>query len=696
MKIQILLPTVFFILAIQYQGVSRDTIRKAEYRDTVLLAEEVEEITIATFHAPFNFLNTPAPIQIIIPEALETGSAFTPVEALNQVPGILMHHGTLSTNRLTIRGIGSRTPYATNKVKAYFGEIPITGGDGATALEDIENRFIQRIEIIKGPSSSLYGAGLGGVILFYPKSFKNNTIENQTTRASFNTWKNTLSAGFNHKKLNTYLLGSVLNSDGYRENNNTNRVNFMLHSEYALSNRIIFQALLKMTKMKAFIPSSIDLTTYLESPQKAATNWKDVRGYEAYSKGQVGLSAKIHSNKLDKISLAAFGSVKNTDELRPFNLLQEDSEYFGWRGYIQKIWHAGDVKIAMTSGIEFFRENYRWSTRMKKEMQELLSDNLEKRSYENLFLQMETNFRETLYLSTGLNGNFTRFRYTDRIPENGDLSGRHAYPPVISPRLGANYHFSKKLTFFGNISHGFSTPSFEETLLPEGEINAGIQPESGWNTEAGIRVDLNGTFRATVSYYRMYIKNLLVARRTGEDAYVGVNAGRSIHPGLEADIKWIVFNPHSFPSLSLNGNITAANYRFQEFNDQGNDYSGNLLPGTSRITWLAAGKIRFSKNMDIRGWHRHTGKMPVNDSNSTFTKPSGLTNIEIRYSQTVGKVRFELKTGVENIFDVKHISMLAVNAPSFGNAMPRYYYPGHPRNYFLSLQLSFNGLSTQH
>jgi iron complex outermembrane receptor protein len=134
---------------------------------------------------------------------------------------------------------------------------------------------------------------LGGVILFYPKSFKNNTIENQTTRASFNTWKNTLSAGFNHKKLNTYLLGSVLNSDGYRENNNTNRVNFMLHSEYALSNRIIFQALLKMTKMKAFIPSSIDLTTYLESPQKAATNWKDVRGYEAYSKGQVGLSAKF-------------------------------------------------------------------------------------------------------------------------------------------------------------------------------------------------------------------------------------------------------------------------------------------------------------------------------------------------------------------------------------------------------------------
>ena len=76
---------------------------------------------------------------------------------LNRIPGILMHHGTFNTNRLTIRGIGSRTPYSTNKIKAYLGEIPLTSGDGETVLEDLENSSIQRVEIIKGPSSSLYG-----------------------------------------------------------------------------------------------------------------------------------------------------------------------------------------------------------------------------------------------------------------------------------------------------------------------------------------------------------------------------------------------------------------------------------------------------------------------------------------------------------------------------------------------------------
>src|SRR5690554_2946896 len=133
------------------------------------LSEKIDEVTVTAFRTPYNLLNIPAPVNLISPAQLEAGSALTPVEALNQVPGVLMHHGTLSTNRLTIRGIGSRSPYGSNKVKAYWGEIPLTGGDGETVLEDLENYAIQRIEVIKGPSSSLYGAGLGGTILFQPK-----------------------------------------------------------------------------------------------------------------------------------------------------------------------------------------------------------------------------------------------------------------------------------------------------------------------------------------------------------------------------------------------------------------------------------------------------------------------------------------------------------------------------------------------
>ncbi len=661
-----------------------DTVSNAN-QDRVALFGAIEKITVTAFRTPYHLRNTPAPVHLITPRQMESGSAFTPVEALNQVPGILMHHGTLATNRLTIRGIGSRTPYATNKIKAYFGEIPLTSGDGETTLEDLENASIQRVEIIKGPSSSLYGAGLGGTLLFHPKSVLDDFVRYQSAFGSFNTYKNTLLAGIHQERMNILALGSILNSQGFRENSATNRLNLLLHSGFTISKKVNLTALVQVTKMKAFIPSSVDLNTFLESPEKAASNWLAIRGFEAYTKGQAGLSLDISPTHQSKISLAAFGSFRNAEEPRPFNLLLEETNYMGWRGYYQNRWMGDKARITLTTGAELFREKYHWSTRSNEQPEALLSDNREKRAYENLFIQTESDFRNHFFLSAGINVNLTRFNYLDSYSADGDKSGKRAYRPVISPRLGANYRISNAVSVFGNISHGFSTPSFEETLLPEGQINPDIKPESGWNLEAGMRAGWDNRLHATISYYRIYVKNLLVARRTGEDAYVGVNAGKSIHPGLETELKWMVYNPGNFPSLTINGNATLSEYRFLDFKDRENDYSENLLPGTTRTTWLLAAEFHPSTTIGIRAWHRFTGKMAVNDANTGFSDPYGLTSLELKYLGSIRAMNVEIKTGVQNIFNVNHAAMLAVNAPAFGTAPPRYYYPGNPRNYFISL-----------
>ena len=654
-------------------------------KDTTALSGKIEEVTVTAFRTPYNLLNTPAPVNLITPLQLEMGSAFTPVEALNEVPGIIMQHGTFNTNRLTIRGIGSRTPYGTNKIKAYFGEIPLTSGDGETTLEDLENSAIKRIEIIKGPSSSLFGAGLGGVILFHPKTVVKDFVQNRTTAGSFATIKNTLSAGVIEKKLNIYALGSLLKSNGYRANNHTNRANALVNAQYSFSDNINLQVLLKTTKMKAYIPSSLDLPTFQNHPEQAASNWAAIKGYEDYLNGQAGISLNIFTPKDEKISVATFGSFRNADELRPFNLLKESSDYIGWRGYVQKAISGDHFKITFTSGLEFFREKYNWSTWSNDNVSEILSDNQEKRSYENLFFQMESSFYARLFVSAGINGNLTRFDYTDNFLTNGDQSGNHSYEPVISPRIGLNYLFTPQFSIFGNLSHGFSTPTFEETLLPAGEINPNIKPETGWNAEMGLRAIFSDQLKATVSYYRIYIRNLLVARRTGEDAYIGVNAGKSLHPGLEAEIRWSVLQPAHYPSLVLYGNTTIANYHFQDFVDNGNNYSGNNLPGTAKTTWLLGADFGLTKNINMNAWSRFVGKMPVDDSNSAYSDGYTVSNLEMKYNGKIKIFDFELKGGIQNIFDVKYVAMLAVNAPSFGGSLPRYYYPGNPRNYFVSL-----------
>src|SRR5690606_3600409 len=115
------------------------------------------------------------------------------------------------------------------------------------------------------------------------------------------------------------------------------------------------------------------------------------------------------------------------------------------------------------------------------------------------------------------------------------------------------------------------------------------------------------------------------------------------------------------------------------------DYSGNNLPGTSKTTFFALANFNPTSNLNINLWYRFADKMPVNDANSTYSDAYGITNFETRFSGKLNNFKFELKGGIQNIFDIQYASMLAVNAPAFGNSQARFYYPGNPRNYFVSV-----------
>jgi len=120
---------------------------------------------------------------------IESLPSQSPQNLYNNIPGLYMHAGALNTNRITIRGIGSRSPFSTTKIKAYLNDIPLTNGIGETNLEDLNLGIIDNINIYKGPSASRHGASLGGLI-HYRTVFDNdsgNTFNSDISYGSFNT-----------------------------------------------------------------------------------------------------------------------------------------------------------------------------------------------------------------------------------------------------------------------------------------------------------------------------------------------------------------------------------------------------------------------------------------------------------------------------------------------------------------------------
>ncbi|WP_423127535.1 TonB-dependent receptor [Gaoshiqia sp. Z1-71] len=650
----------------------------------------LDEITVQAFRYEHPLIETPGAVSLISAGQLRQTPGQSIASVISMAPGVLMQSGSLNTNRLSIRGMGSRSPYASNKVRAYFEDIPLTNGVGETTIEDLDLHFISGLEIIKGPASGYYGSGLGGTLLFHAPKADRNILLTESTLSSFNTQLHRANLSLANKKLQQAFYAEQLTSKGYRENNQTDRTNFSYIGKLCAGQHLL-NLIAAYTDLMAYIPSSIDREVFNHSPKQAAANWAAIRGYEDYRKLMAGLSVQSDWKNELTTRFSLFAHTRENDELRPFNTLDENNNYIGGRWVVEKKMRLSDRELKLTIGNESFFERYNWSTYANegRERGNLLSNNQEKRRYINLFTQAQYALSARLNLVTGLNVNQTSYRYQDRFLTDGDQSARHRFDRVISPRLAFNYALRPQSALYGTLSHGFSPPSLEETLMPDGQRNTGIKPESGWNYELGSRgVFMNGLFY-DISVYYMQVKNLLVARRTAEDAFIGVNAGKTAHPGLEYALKYrFLQTRHTSHQLSINGSFTP--HYFVDFVDEEADYSDNDLTGVPRHQLNLTAGSNFKKNLQISLQYSYVGAMPLRDDASVYSDAYQLFHLTGSYKKQWKQLELDLSGAVYNLTDTRYASMVLINASAFGNQLPRYYYPGLPRNFSARIRLSYS------
>lgn len=659
--------------------------------EPVILDELV--VFAAPYHRAISELYQQIPSAINIEAAQLNLDEQTNIAAtLNRVPGVYMHSGALNTNRITVRGIGSRNLFGTAKIRAFLDEIPLTNGVGETNLEDIDFSLIDNVDIVKGPTSSAYGAGLGGVIRLNPDWENEGTSFNlSNTIGSYNLQRNVLQYKYGADNFNMRVGLNRTHSDGYRDNSEYDRLGLFALGNFKKENyQLTF--LLNHIDLKAFIPSSLNETDYLNEPQKAAFTWAQVRGFEDYTRTLMGVSYKSDWTATLTNTTSLFTTQFRSYESRPFNILRENIGSLGGRTkFRQTLLGSNYIEL----GAEYFNENYDWTTNMTDggELQELLSDNTENREYLNTFLQTKWFIQSNLSFTAGLNFNTTNYQLTDLfVADSIDISGDYSFESIWSPFLSLYYYPNWQnldVSFYGIASHGFAPPTLEETLTPDGAINPDIQPERGWNFEMGSRGALSdGKLLYNISIYSMQIRDLLVARRTDFDQFVGINAGKTIHNGLELSLSAdLNYGEWSFQPFF---NYTFSDYTFDEFIDGEQDFSGNELTGTARH--IASAGVLFNCN----GWYGNLNyqlvdQMPLRDDNSLYSEAYDLLNTKIGYQFKLGEDwAIDAAVGVNNIWDEKYASMILINAGSFGGAAPRYFYPGLPRNYYGSLRVSYN------
>ena len=601
------------------------------------------------------------------------------INSLNQVTGVYSHSAGYNTNRITIRGMGSRSPYSTNKIKSYLNNIPLSNGVGETTIEDFGIDILDQIEINKGPNSSIYGSGLGGnIILKTSKNFE-KTFKIKSIFKSFNTYQNSISVSRKINRLNLLLNFEKLKSDGYRDNNTYDNNRFFASVNYEINEDYGIDFIHFYNSADALIPSSLSLENFINNPSSAAFSWRNVEGGEDYNRSLTGLTFNSKKNKYSS-STTLFYKTFNNDENRPFNYLIEDSDSYGFR-------HIGKFPLNsfdFSYGLEYSNENYLFSTwdEYGSNNQSIISQQTQNRKNYNYFLQLDKSFKNS-FLTVGIGSNKINYDWVDET-ESTSLS--YNTKTIISPRISYNHNLDK-ISIFGNISHGFSSPNIDETLDENGVVNPDIKPETGWNYELGLIGSTNdNSLSYNLGLYFMDIKNLLVAQRTSFDTFTGVNAGRTTHPGLEATVNFPLFRGKNLTITSSN-NFSRYWYIFKDFNNRGTDYSKNKLTGVPSHTIYSKIMINL-KNYLAQISFQNVGKIPMNDSNELFTDSYSVIDLKLSRLYSIKNLGINISTGINNLFDTRYASGIVINARGFGGRDPRFYYPGLPRNYFISLSIS--------
>lgn len=649
--------------------------------DTIVL---LDEVAVVAYRVSGRLHTLPGSLEVLNSDDLLISNGTQLATAINTLPGVNMQTGTLTTSRIVIRGMGSRTPYNTNRIRAYLNDIPLTGSDGVSTPEEIDLLSLEKIEIIKGPSSALYGSGLGGSINMYSPEKKLNEGNINAQYESFNTWKTHLSGTVNIGKANIWGNVSQLMSDGYRENNNYRRTSFMSTAKWNYLWGSLHATLL-LIDVDGGIPSSIGKSLLENNPAAAAPNWKAIEGFKKYAKGVMAISLTNNLNAQLTNQVAVFTRWNNNYEKRPFNNLDDQSLGGGIRNKLT----YRTLNADLVFGTELLTEQYKWELSQDST---LINVNSERRNQINLFAIGF--YRPTKKLNISLAGaiNYISYKLKDLYSANGDQSGTRKFPVIFSPRFGINYAFDDHFALFGSIGHGFSMPSPEETLLPAGDVNPDIKPEMGVQYETGARLNmLNKAFEIEGIFYWIELKDLLITKRITEDIFTGMNAGQTRHRGLELTIRNRWFDYNNFPGrLSSIISYTRSINKFIDFNDNGTSYNGNHLPGIPDRQLNLQLKWNALKIIELTSQFQYSGDQYITDNNSLKYNDYYLVNLKISSQLKFKKSGvMTLYAGLNNLSDTRYASMLVVNALGINNAEPRYYYPGLPRHGFAGIQFRF-------
>jgi iron complex outermembrane receptor protein len=670
-------------------GQSADTIIN---RITPINLGEVEITAYPLLHPEFRH---PSSTEHLNKKEINSVDGESVTQLVNRKPGIRMEERSPGSYRFSIRGSLLRSPFGIRNIKFYIDNYPFTDGGGNTYLNILDKNSFQSISILKGPEGSFFGANTGGTVILNTSNINDSDKINLSIfYSSFNTLYSGANATLNSNKSHSEILISSYLSEGYRIQSKMQRLSFFISHNIKLNHRDSIGLIGLLSKINYETPGGLNLMQADSNPEMARPASGNFRGAEDQKAGienitflgGVSLRRKVGPKGVNKTNL----SFSHTEFKNPFitNFETRTENTVSARIFLQNYLSVGNKEIQWTVGGEgqvTQSEIKNYGNRFGEKDTIQSSDLI---TYEQgfAFTGLSMHLFEKLLgeFSSSINGAFLSYNSNlDTIPKPEN----RIFPFQFVPRISLIYFFTDHANIRISAAKGYSLPTLSEIRPSTNIISKTLNPEYGWNYEAGLRIrNHSGKWSLSLTAFYFRLNDAIVRRIDPDDNEYFVNAGGTLQPGVEIAFNLVLYSSQNnlLRNISISSSFTNNKFSFTNYSIGEKDFSNNKLTGVPEDVVSNELNFTFSKEIKLSFYHYYCGELPLNDDNSIFADSYNIFNVRVEKTFSLKRIQISFKGEARNILNEFYSSGNDLNA-----AGGRYYNPAALRNYMAGLEVRF-------
>ena len=644
------------------------------------------------------------------------------------VTGVQMNRRSAGGGQqLNIRGYGNGTRgtrgissnFDGQGYKVYLNGIPLTDAEGITTMDDIDYSSIGNVEVVKGPAGTLYGLAIAGAInLTSEKAEKGKTsLTQQILMGDYGTrrFTTTLKAGTDKSSL--LVNYGNQQTDGYTIHNASKKDFVNVIADLQPNQKNSFSIYAGYSNSYDQRSGELTVSQFNNNDYSGNPDYIKRDGHSNVVSFRTGISHVYTHSQNVSISSTVYGIGFNSNASSAAGWTDKNAINYGLRSAINtKFPLTDEISLSGVTGIEVQQQvaqvvgynmkqspldsastwvygvNPYWVINANTSNVYATSTN------QHLFSEWTLSLPHDFSILGGLGVSQMHLNLNDRF--NAAILTRPAtfdttYNGMVAPHFAINKVINKQLSVYASYSTGFkaptssyfyiTTPAVTKPVTPAtGSLNHVLSPEQGNQFELGSKGQLFGNkLTYELAYFNTVFSKKMTAISVVSPAtptttlytYV-VNGGKEIHSGIEALVKYTLYQSSSnfissirpFANLTYSNFTYGDNFKIQKSVVLTEDYSNKMVAGVPK--YMANIGVDVLTNIGLYGnmTYNYKDRTPITSMNDYYATSYSLVNNKIGYQGRLAKkLDFDIYLGVTNLMGIKYPMMI------FANQMPDVY-----------------------